>query len=312
MKALVKPPFERMLAARWIGSVTKQRVRNKRLVLAYHGIIPDDAPLAGEQSLFIRRAEFAAQLDLINSVADVAPLHRLDEQGDGRPRVAISFDDAYYGAVSDGIDELVQRKLPVTIFVAPGRLGGSVFWWDALADHTGYLDERTRTYALETLNGAHEKVRSWAKANEMHWTEDLPAYAKASTLDYLREAVKRPGVTVGSHSWSHRNLATLTAVIILVALNLLGYLEARFGLKPITVSYEVTGKSAPEILDELNRVFGETHHFMHGLQIARSEDLSRVVFDLTCTLPEHRALETKMKMQRGIESVATFAKSEEE
>jgi peptidoglycan/xylan/chitin deacetylase (PgdA/CDA1 family) len=234
MKALVKPPFERMLAARWIGSVTKQRVRNKRLVLAYHGIIPDDAPLAGEQSLFIRRAEFAAQLDLINSVADVAPLHRLDEQGDGRPRVAISFDDAYYGAVSDGIDELVQRKLPVTIFVAPGRLGGSVFWWDALADHTGYLDERTRTYALETLNGAHEKVRSWAKANEMHWTEDLPAYAKTTTLDYLREAVKRPGVTVGSHSWSHRNLATLTAVDVLTELHRSrAMLRSHFGAKCI-------------------------------------------------------------------------------
>ncbi|HKU25614.1 MAG TPA: MgtC/SapB family protein [Candidatus Sulfotelmatobacter sp.] len=110
----------------------------------------------------------------------------------------------------------------------------------------------------------------------------------------------------------HYVLATLSGVIILIALNLLGYLEARLGLKPITVSYEVTGKSAPEILDELNRVFEETHHFMHGLQVGRSENLSRVIFDLTCTLPEHRTLETKMKMQHGIESVTTFTKSEEE
>lgn len=110
----------------------------------------------------------------------------------------------------------------------------------------------------------------------------------------------------------HYLLATLSGVIILIALNLLGYLEARLGLKPITVSYEVTGKSAPEILDELNRVFEETHYFMHGLQVGRSENLSRVIFDLTCTLPEHRALETKMKMQHGIESVTTFTKSEEE
>lgn len=110
----------------------------------------------------------------------------------------------------------------------------------------------------------------------------------------------------------HYLLATLTAVMILIALNLLGYLEARFGLKPITVSYEVTGKSAPEILDELNRVFEASHHFMHGLQVGRSENLSRVVFNLTCTLPEHRALESKIKMQRGIDSVATFNQSEEE
>jgi|SRR5689334_15517367 len=110
----------------------------------------------------------------------------------------------------------------------------------------------------------------------------------------------------------HYLLATLTAIIILIALNLLGYLEARLGLKPITVSYEVTGKSAPEILDELNEIFEASHHFMHRLQVGRSQDLSRVIFDLTCTLPEHRALESKMKKQRGIESVATFNKSEEE
>lgn len=110
----------------------------------------------------------------------------------------------------------------------------------------------------------------------------------------------------------HYLIATLTAVVILVSLSVLGYLEARFGLKSITISYEVTGKSAPEIVDELNRVFEGSHHFMHALQIAHSEDLSRVVFNVTCTLPEHRALETKMRMQRGIASVATFAKSEEE
>lgn len=110
----------------------------------------------------------------------------------------------------------------------------------------------------------------------------------------------------------HYLLATLATIVILVALNLLGYAEARFGLKPITVSYEVTGKSAPEILDELNEVLEQTHHFMHGLQIGRSESLSRVVFNLTCTLPEHRALQSKMRMQHQFESVTTFNSAGEE
>ena len=110
----------------------------------------------------------------------------------------------------------------------------------------------------------------------------------------------------------HYLLATLTAVIILVALNLLGYIEARVGLKAITVGYEVTGKNAPDILDELNEILEGSHHFMHGVQISRSENLSRVLFDLTCTLPEHRALESKMKVRHQFESVATFSKSEEE
>src|SRR5690348_18301564 len=104
----------------------------------------------------------------------------------------------------------------------------------------------------------------------------------------------------------HYLLATLTAVIILVALNLLGYLEARFGLKAITVSYEVIGKNVPEILEQLNEILEGSHHFMHGIQIGRSESLSRVAFDLTCTVPEHRALESKMKMRHQFDSVTTF------
>ena len=110
----------------------------------------------------------------------------------------------------------------------------------------------------------------------------------------------------------HYLLATLTGVLILVALNVLGYLEAKLGLKPITVSYEITGKSAPEILDVLNEILEGSHHFMHGLQISRSENISRIAFKLICTLPEHRALESKMKMRHQFENVTAINSSEEE
>jgi putative Mg2+ transporter-C (MgtC) family protein len=110
----------------------------------------------------------------------------------------------------------------------------------------------------------------------------------------------------------HYLLATLATIVILIALNLLGYAEARFGLKAITVGYEVTGKSAPEILDELNEVLEQSHHFMHGVQIGRSENLSRVVFNLTCTLPEHRSLQSKLRMQPQFENVTTFNGAPEE
>ncbi len=107
-------------------------------------------------------------------------------------------------------------------------------------------------------------------------------------------------------------LATLTTIIILIALNLLGYLETRLGLKSITVSYEVTGKSAPVIINELKDILGEAHHSMHGLQVVGAQELSRVMFDLTCTIPEHRTLESKMKMQPDFKNVSTFTKPEEE
>jgi putative Mg2+ transporter-C (MgtC) family protein len=110
----------------------------------------------------------------------------------------------------------------------------------------------------------------------------------------------------------HYALATLTTAIILLALNLLGYLEARLGLKPITIGYEVTGKSTPEVLNQLHHILGEAHHPMHDLHVGGAPNISRVMFELTCTLSVHHTLESKMRMCPEFESVSTFAKSEEE
>jgi uncharacterized membrane protein YhiD involved in acid resistance len=107
-------------------------------------------------------------------------------------------------------------------------------------------------------------------------------------------------------------LATFATVTILLALSVFGYIETKFGLKPLTVNYEIKGRSAPEILDDLNKTIEDSHHFMHGLQVSRSQNVSRVIFNLTCTLPEHRALQAKLKMRPEFESVTTFDANDEE
>jgi hypothetical protein len=113
---------ERVLASRLVTRVTARRVRGGSLILAYHGIVPltaGDTVGAGERALYVRQSDFAAQLDMLSSVADVVPLASIDAATSARPRVAITFDDAYQGAVTAGVDELVARALPATIFVAP-------------------------------------------------------------------------------------------------------------------------------------------------------------------------------------------------
>lgn len=111
------------------------------------------------------------------------------------------------------------------------------------------------------------------------------------------------GIAAGA---GHYLLATFATMIILVALNLLGSFEAKIGLKTITLSYEVKGNSSPEILAELNEILEESHHFMQAPQIGRSQNLSRVVFNLTCTLPQHEKLQAQLKMKPEFESVTTF------
>jgi peptidoglycan/xylan/chitin deacetylase (PgdA/CDA1 family) len=189
--------------------MTQRRVRGKRLILAYHGIIPEGQAPAGDRALFVAQRDFAAHLDMLAAEADVAPLDRIDESGDGRPRLAITFDDAYAGAVNEGVQELVKRSLPATIFVAPGCLNGHVFWWDALSHGSEAINERVRHFALHQLAGADEQVRAWATEAALPVSDALPAYAHAATRAELAAALAFPGITVGSHTWSHRNLAAL-------------------------------------------------------------------------------------------------------
>jgi peptidoglycan/xylan/chitin deacetylase (PgdA/CDA1 family) len=214
--------------------MTQRRVRGKRLILAYHGIIPEGEAPAGERALFIARRDFAMHLDILAAEADVVPLVKIDDPGDGRPRVAITIDDAYRGAVNVGVRELAERGLPATIFVAPARLDNHVFWWDAFSHGAAKLDDKVRNHALYQLEGADERVRAWATREAIPTCDQLPSYARTATRAELAEALRFPGITLGSHTWSHRNLARLSiAEVITEVRRSREWLRAEFGKKVI-------------------------------------------------------------------------------
>jgi peptidoglycan/xylan/chitin deacetylase (PgdA/CDA1 family) len=211
MKLFLKRRAEHVLSSSLVGRVTHYRIRGKCLVLAYHGIVPAGEQPAGEWSLFVRQREFAEHLDVLRGSADVVPLASLDDAGDGRPRVAITFDDAYRGAVGAGVSELVSRNLPATIFVAPGRLNDHVFWWDAMAGKSGVPSDNARNFAVGGLRGLDEAIREWVAGNEIPFDLNVPDFARTATEAELSQAVTMPGITVGSHTWSHANVAALSA-----------------------------------------------------------------------------------------------------
>lgn len=234
MRKFLKQRAERALSSSGAAWAVRHRVRGRRLILAYHGIIPDGVSPAGERALFISRHDFAKQLDTLVELVDVAPLDQIDEEGDGRPRVAITIDDAYCGAVTVGLEELTKRGLPATIFVSPARLNRHVFWWDALADSEGSLNDVIRSCALNEFRGSDERVRRWAAAAALPTSDRLPGYAQAATEVELRAGLARDGMTVGSHTWSHANLATLSAREVSAELERSrDWLRTEFGRKAI-------------------------------------------------------------------------------
>lgn len=205
-------------AAEWLTSATGFTRTVARLrapstaILAYHDVVPAGEPLAGDASLHIDQRAFADQLDFLQEHARVAPLDDIVGDGDvsdRRPRVAITFDDAYRGALTAGLEELRARGLPATMFVPPGLLGTEAFWWDTLAPTGGGpLPAHVRDHALETLGGRQERVLEWA-ASEGLARCALPPYARPAGEEALLDAASYHGLTLGAHTWSHPNLARL-------------------------------------------------------------------------------------------------------
>lgn len=195
------------------AAIARRSHRGHGLVLAYHNIVPDGEAIGGDASLHLRRRDFARQLDLLlDSGIRIVTLDELlgQERKDTESvrRVAITFDDAYLGAVEAGVAELVHRRLPATFFVVPGLVGGRTFWWDALAA-TGGLSDDTRVAALEEASGRSDEVVAWAQTHGIP-IGTVPEHARTATESHLHAAVAHPGIELASHTWSHPNLARLT------------------------------------------------------------------------------------------------------
>jgi peptidoglycan/xylan/chitin deacetylase (PgdA/CDA1 family) len=209
IRKALKAGAEKGLLWTGVGSVARSQHRSRTLVLAYHNVVPDGSRFRGDSSLHLPRARFAAHLDALTRTHDVVPLEEIfvEPPAGSRPRAVVTFDDAYRGAVTIGVDELVRRGLPATIFVAPAFLGGASFWWDCLADSlVGEIPPALREHALAGLRGEDAAVRAWAVANGVTLREP-PLFAVAATENELAAAGRQPGITVGSHTWSHPNLA---------------------------------------------------------------------------------------------------------
>jgi peptidoglycan/xylan/chitin deacetylase (PgdA/CDA1 family) len=185
--------------------------RSRTLILAYHAIVPHGDTPAGDASLHLRQAQFASQLDALARSHDVVPLADALSPAPSRaprPRVAITFDDAYQGAVDAGVAELARRGMPATIFVPPGLLGGQPFWWDVLAPPDGgELDPAVRARALREWRGDGTVILAALGAGRD--PDGLPAYARSASASELDRVARLPGITLGSHTWSHPNLAAL-------------------------------------------------------------------------------------------------------
>jgi peptidoglycan/xylan/chitin deacetylase (PgdA/CDA1 family) len=131
--------------------------RSRLTILYYHAVRPED--LSG----------FRWQVEAIKAYGDVVDADYVGEP-DGRPKIAITFDDAFMSMIDNALPELAKNQMTCTIF-APTRCLGS-----------------------------HPK---WLVGTTWHDRDEI--VADRETL----RSVMSIGARIGSHSRSHPNLTQI-------------------------------------------------------------------------------------------------------
>jgi peptidoglycan/xylan/chitin deacetylase (PgdA/CDA1 family) len=206
IRGLAKELAEMLLVNSGTARVLRRIWGGETLVLAYHNVVPDADADAHPHPLHVSSSCFRRQLDFLEAEADVIALEDIGGQRTPgtRPRVVITFDDAYVGAVQIAATELARRGLAATVFVCPGLLAASGFWWDLWAcsgdDHA----------LLWELAGDHDRVMTWLSANGNVKLDPSPWRRPAGADQILDMLVLGSGsIRVGGHTWTHPNLAAL-------------------------------------------------------------------------------------------------------
>ena len=215
MRYVVKSLAESLASGLVSMQVRGASARRGRLVLVWHNVLPPGESAVGEHSLHMDWEAFVGQLDAVQELADVLPLNALLDGKTPfvgtRPQVALTFDDAYAGAVEYALPEIARRGLPSTTFVPPAFLDGRSFWWDEIAMHTGgALSAELRYHLVDVHHGDYERIRGEAARIGLQLGAP-PAHALGASTGAVYRARELPGVALGVHSWSHPNLARVNA-----------------------------------------------------------------------------------------------------
>ncbi len=106
--------------------------------------------------------------------------------------------------------------------------------------------------------------------------------------------------------------AVFATVIILVALELLGRMEAAFSLKSVITTYEVTGRNVDGMLREVNRLLDAEQLTMHSVHIASADPDFRMVFAVDCEHESQSVFSIRLHESSVFGSVTSLGTTEHE
>ncbi|MCU1305720.1 MAG: MgtC/SapB transporter [Acidobacteriaceae bacterium] len=106
--------------------------------------------------------------------------------------------------------------------------------------------------------------------------------------------------------------ATFATVVILLALNVLGWVEGRFNFKSVLMSYEVASKDPERVLTEVNRILEEQRLLMQTVKMGMGNNGHRIQFTVEAKHRDHVKLTEKLRQCTEVERVDMLRDTENE
>lgn len=127
----------------------------------------------------------------------------------------------------------------------------------------------------------------------MHSGATVSGVTTAATLFVVASV----GMAVGGGEYLSAIFATM---VILVALTLLGKVEAKFNFKQYTMWYEVAANDPEQLINTVNQVLEEFRLVMKTMTIGAANGHHRIQFTVEAKHREHIALIKKLQASTGI------------
>ena len=101
-------------------------------------------------------------------------------------------------------------------------------------------------------------------------------------------------------------LAIFSTMLIYLALHLLGILERRLNLKPLTMNYTVASLStADDLVAEVNSILEDQGKEMQAMHLSRLGEKEKLVFRVDGTRNEHISLMNQLRQSSDISNLET-------
>ncbi len=97
--------------------------------------------------------------------------------------------------------------------------------------------------------------------------------------------------------------AVFATAVILIALKLLGWMEAYFEGQGQACTFEVVGSNTDAVLSELGRILSEENLSFQNVSSASVDNHARVTFTTDCSRPAHQSLNVRLHQSTVFASV---------